>query len=132
MARLNSASAPSKSPASNSLMPRLRWSIAARRLTCAQSVTTFSRKQKSRNGSERRRMGCRVTGQPVIDGVQSTDFSRVFIKQERAQLKLVLYTPLSSETTLFRSQLAQLARDLRGHASIILQQSDVCPQGCAF
>ena len=28
-------------------------------------------------------------------GVQSTDFSRAFVKQERAQLKLVLYTPLN-------------------------------------
>src|SRR5260370_30900219 len=101
MARLNSAIAPVKSRASNSFVPRLRWSIAALRLTCARSTTTFSRKQKSRSGSEKRRMGFPGGIQSVIDGVQSTDFSRVFIKQERAQLKLVLYTPLSSETPPF-------------------------------
>src|SRR6266480_3481456 len=67
MARLNSASAPSKSPASNSLVPRLRWSIAARRLTCAQRTTTFSRKQKSRSGKEERRMGLSDQGSILKD-----------------------------------------------------------------
>jgi len=36
----------------------------------------------------------------LISGVQSTDFSRAFVKQERTQLKLVLYTPLNQDTGL--------------------------------
>src|SRR5258708_37893931 len=37
---------------------------------------------------------------PLISGVQSTDFSRVFfVWRENTQLKLVLYTPSNQETT---------------------------------
>ncbi len=35
----------------------------------------------------------------MISGVQSTDFSRVFVRREETQLKLVLYTPSNQDTT---------------------------------
>src|ERR1700694_595991 len=35
----------------------------------------------------------------LISGVQSTDFSRVFVRGEKTQLKLVLYTPSNRDPT---------------------------------
>ncbi len=35
----------------------------------------------------------------LISGVESTDFSRAFVRREKTQLKLVLYTPLYQGTT---------------------------------